>query len=163
MDSFFWLSKIFWIVAAPGNFLLLWLAFGALLTVVASAKWRKLGRFMVGAAVLVGLAGKPALEFIKAFRPLRPGVTVYALSVLGTTATEVAVGDSGTFPSSGQVKLLCRVRDAQGVKQAKLTFQGGSSDTCTVGSAVFSGAFPLHPPLPSTMVQDISEIGRAHV
>ena len=26
--------------------------------------------------------------------------------VLGTTATEVAVGDSGTFPSSGQVKLL---------------------------------------------------------
>ncbi|WP_042429391.1 ABC transporter substrate-binding protein [Comamonas granuli] len=43
-------------------------------------------------AVLVGLAGKPALEFIKAFRPLRPGVTPYALSVLGTTANVKALG-----------------------------------------------------------------------
>ena len=43
-------------------------------------------------AVLVGLAGKPALEFIKAFRTLRPGVTLYALSVLGTAANVKALG-----------------------------------------------------------------------
>ena len=69
---------------------------------------------------------------------------------------QYAVASEAKLASGGQVKLLCRVRDAQGVKQAKLTFQGGTSDTCTVGSAVFSGAFPLHPPPPSAMVQDIS-------
>ena len=43
-------------------------------------------------AVLVGLAGKPALEFVKAFRALRVGVSLYALSVLGTSANVKALG-----------------------------------------------------------------------
>lgn len=47
-------------------------------------------------AVILGLAGKPALEFIKAFRPMRPGVTPYALSVLGTTGAINALGAQGT-------------------------------------------------------------------
>jgi len=57
-------------------------------------------------AVLVGLAGKPALEFIKAFRTLRPGVTVYALSVLGTTATVKALGAQATGLVVAQVMPL---------------------------------------------------------
>lgn len=65
------------------------------------------------------------------------------------------VADQATLGSGGQVKVLCRVRDPQGVKQARLSFQGGSSGSCTIGSAVFNGSFPLQPPLPSAMVQDI--------
>ncbi len=47
-------------------------------------------------ALLVGLAGKPALDFIKAFRLLRPGVTLYALSVMGTAANIKALGTHAT-------------------------------------------------------------------
>ena len=43
-------------------------------------------------AVLVGLAGKPGLELIKEFRKLRRGVSLYALSVLGTSANIKALG-----------------------------------------------------------------------
>ena len=43
-------------------------------------------------AVIVGLAGKPALNFIQAYRPLRRGVSVYGLSVLGTSANIKALG-----------------------------------------------------------------------
>lgn len=43
-------------------------------------------------AVIVGLAGKPALNFVKAFRTLRRGVSVYGLSVLGTSANIKALG-----------------------------------------------------------------------
>ena len=35
-------------------------------------------------AVIVGLAGKPTLDFVRAFRAQRRGVTLYALSVMGT-------------------------------------------------------------------------------
>ncbi|MGP1629681.1 MAG: ABC transporter substrate-binding protein [Giesbergeria sp.] len=54
-------------------------------------------------AVLVGLAGKPALEFAKAFHPLRRGVTMYALSVLGTAANIKALGDNGRGMTITQV------------------------------------------------------------
>lgn len=43
-------------------------------------------------AVIVGLAGKPALNFVQAFRPLRRGVSVYGLSVIGTSANLKALG-----------------------------------------------------------------------
>ena len=54
-------------------------------------------------AVVVGLAGKPALQFLKAFRPLRRGVNVYALSVLGTTASVKALGADATGMVVSQV------------------------------------------------------------
>ena len=57
-------------------------------------------------AVLLGLAGKPALEFIKAFRTLRPGVTLYALSVLGTAANVKALGSHATGLVVSQVMPL---------------------------------------------------------
>jgi len=57
-------------------------------------------------ALLVGLAGKPALDFIKAFRPLRPGVTLYALSVMGTAANIKALGAHATGVVISQVMPL---------------------------------------------------------
>ena len=54
-------------------------------------------------AVLIGLAGKPALEFVKAFRPLRQGVSLYALSVLGTSANVKALGSNATGMAISQV------------------------------------------------------------
>ena len=54
-------------------------------------------------AVIVGLAGKPALEFSKAFHPLRRGVTMYALSVLGTSANIKALGESARGMAITQV------------------------------------------------------------
>ena len=54
-------------------------------------------------AVIVGLAGKPALEFAKAFHPLRSGVTMYALSVLGTSANIKALGNNARGMAVSQV------------------------------------------------------------
>ena len=54
-------------------------------------------------AVIVGLAGQPALNFVKAFRPLRRGVSVYALSVLGTSANIKALGADATGLAITQV------------------------------------------------------------
>lgn len=54
-------------------------------------------------AVLIGLAGKPALEFVKAFRTLRVGVSLYALSVLGTSANVKALGTHSTGLAISQV------------------------------------------------------------
>lgn len=44
-------------------------------------------------AVLVGLAGKPTLDFVKAIRAQRRGLPLYALSVMGAAATLRALGD----------------------------------------------------------------------
>ena len=52
---------------------------------------------------MIGLAGKPALEFVKAFRPLRKGVTLYALSVLGTSANIKALGPDAIGMAVSQV------------------------------------------------------------
>jgi ABC-type branched-subunit amino acid transport system substrate-binding protein len=57
-------------------------------------------------AVIVGLAGKPALEFAKAFHPMRRGVTMYALSVLGTSANILALGDDARGMAVSQVMPL---------------------------------------------------------
>jgi ABC-type branched-subunit amino acid transport system substrate-binding protein len=46
-------------------------------------------------AVLVGLAGKPTVVFIKALRAEKRGLPLYALSVMGSAATLSALGDDG--------------------------------------------------------------------
>ena len=57
-------------------------------------------------AVIVGLAGKPALNFVQAFRPLRRGVSVYGLSVLGTSASVKALGADAIGLAISQVMPL---------------------------------------------------------
>ncbi|GAA4425425.1 ABC transporter substrate-binding protein [Acidovorax lacteus] len=54
-------------------------------------------------AVIVGLAGKPTLDFVRAFRAQRRGVTLYALSVMGTQATVKALGADATGMAISQV------------------------------------------------------------
>jgi len=54
-------------------------------------------------AIVIGLAGKPTLEFVKAFRALQRGVTLYALSVMGTAATVKALGADATGMAISQV------------------------------------------------------------
>lgn len=54
-------------------------------------------------AIVIGLAGKPTLEFVKAFRALQRGVTLYALSVMGTPATVKALGPDAAGMAISQV------------------------------------------------------------
>lgn len=54
-------------------------------------------------AVLLGLAGKPTVEFAKAIRVLRKGLPMYALSVMGAAATLKAMGDDATGMTVSQV------------------------------------------------------------
>ncbi len=54
-------------------------------------------------AVVIGLAGKPTLEFVKAFRGLQRGVTLYALSVMGTPATVKTLGADAIGMAVSQV------------------------------------------------------------
>ncbi|MEK8032202.1 ABC transporter substrate-binding protein [Ideonella sp. DXS29W] len=67
-------------------------------------------------AVLLGLAGKPTVGFVKAFRAVRRGTPLYALSVLGSAATLSALGDDAAgiavaqvvpLPTSANIK-VCR-------------------------------------------------------
>lgn len=54
-------------------------------------------------AVLIGLAGKPTIEFVKAFRNLRRGISLYALSVMGTAATIQTLGQDASGMAITQV------------------------------------------------------------
>ncbi len=54
-------------------------------------------------ALLVGIAGKPAVDFIRAFRKLRKGSALYSLSILGTAQTIKDLGDDGVGIAISQV------------------------------------------------------------
>jgi ABC-type branched-subunit amino acid transport system substrate-binding protein len=54
-------------------------------------------------AVLLGLAGKPTVAFVKAMRAARRGIPLYALSVLGSAAALTALGDDGIGIAVSQV------------------------------------------------------------
>ena len=54
-------------------------------------------------AVLVGLAGKPTIDFVKAIRAQRRGLPLYALSIMGAAATLKAMGDDAIGMAVSQV------------------------------------------------------------
>lgn len=54
-------------------------------------------------AVLVGLAGKPTIDFVKAIRAQRKGLSLYALSIMGAAATLKAMGEDATGIAVSQV------------------------------------------------------------
>ena len=70
-------------------------------------------------AVLLGLAGKPTIEFVKAIRAQRKGLPLYALSIMGAAATLKAIGVDATGIAVSQVvplpsnSMLPIVRDFQ--------------------------------------------------
>lgn len=55
------------------------------------------------AAVLVGLAGKPTVDFVKAMRLQRRSMPLYALSIMGAAAILRALGDDATGIAVSQV------------------------------------------------------------
>ena len=57
-------------------------------------------------AVIMGLAGKPTVNFVKAIRQQRKGLQLYALSVMGAAATLKAMGDDATGITVSQVMPL---------------------------------------------------------
>ena len=72
-------------------------------------------------AVLMGLAGKPTIEFVKAIRLQRKGLSLYALSSMGSAATLKAMGDDAMgisvsqvvpLPSNTRVPLVREFQDA---------------------------------------------------
>ncbi|HEY0856624.1 MAG TPA: ABC transporter substrate-binding protein [Albitalea sp.] len=54
-------------------------------------------------AVLLGLAGKPTVGFVKAMRGIKRGIPLYALSVMGSAAALTALGDDGIGIAVSQV------------------------------------------------------------
>jgi len=54
-------------------------------------------------AVVLGLAGKPAAGFVRAARAQRKGLSLYALSVMGSAATLNALGDDAVGIAVSQV------------------------------------------------------------
>jgi len=54
-------------------------------------------------AVLIGLAGKPTLDFVKAMRAQRRGLPLYALLIMGVAATLRALGDDAIGIAISQV------------------------------------------------------------
>lgn len=57
-------------------------------------------------AVILGLAGTPTVEFVKAIRKQRKGMPLYALSVMGAAATLKAMGADATGITVSQVMPL---------------------------------------------------------
>lgn len=54
-------------------------------------------------AALLGLGGKPTVDFVRAIRQERKGLQLYALSVMGTAATLKTLGDDATGITVSQV------------------------------------------------------------
>lgn len=54
-------------------------------------------------AVLVGLAGKPTVTFVKAIRKERKGLQLYALSIMGAAATIATLGADATGMTVSQI------------------------------------------------------------
>ena len=78
-------------------------------------------------AVLLGLAGKPTIEFVKAIRAQRKGLPLYALSIMGAAATLKAIGGDATGIAVSQVvplpsnSMMPVVRDFQQAWKASST------------------------------------------
>ena len=78
-------------------------------------------------AVLLGLAGKPTIEFVKAIRAQRKGLPLYALSIMGAAATLKAIGGDATGIAVSQVvplpsnTMMPVVRDFQQAWKASST------------------------------------------
>lgn len=114
-------------------------------------------------AVLLGLAGKPAIETIKGISQRRRGLTLYGLSVLGTAANIKALGAAGTgvaitqvmpFPSNPSLPLVREYQQAmaaagmgeyshqslEGFANAKLAAEGLRRAGKTITRASFVAA-----------------------
>ncbi len=79
-------------------------------------------------AVVMGLAGKPSLEFIKAIRAKQPGLALYGLSVLGAAGTIKAMGNDGAGVTLTQVVPLPTRESIAVVRDFKSAFADAKVD-----------------------------------
>ncbi len=79
-------------------------------------------------ALIIGLAGKPALEFIKAVRIKQPGLSLYALSILGAAGTIAAMGAEGVGVTLTQVVPLPSRESITAVREFKQAFMAAKQE-----------------------------------
>jgi branched-chain amino acid transport system substrate-binding protein len=79
-------------------------------------------------AVIVGLAGKPALEFIKAVRVRQRGLSLYALSILGAAGTIRAMGVDGEGVTITQVVPMPNRESITVVREFRQAFVAAKTD-----------------------------------
>ena len=84
-------------------------------------------------AIVIGLAGKPTLEFVKAFRAIKRGVTLYALSVMGTPATVKALGADATGMAISQVVPLPSNVVMPVVREFQAAWKASGATACRTG------------------------------
>lgn len=130
---FFYLSKILWTIAQPGNLLLIALLFGVLM--LGTRRWRSAGRRIVGVVAVVGavLAVMPfGAWLIAALEDRFPIVSEMPSQVDGIIVLGGVVDPSLT-ESRGQVaigdaveRLMAFASLARRYPDAKLVFSGGS-------------------------------------
>lgn len=128
----FWLSKTFWIVAAPANFALILCAAGAILL---WTRWRRTARALVavGVAVLAALAllplgawlGAPLQNRFAAPDPLP--ATLDGIVLLGGAEDASMTEARGVLAVNGAAdRLIAFVDLARRYPEARLVFSGGS-------------------------------------
>lgn len=129
---FFSLSKLFWLIADPGNFLLI-------LLIVAVAlmwtRWRRFGRLLAAAVVLLGVAitlvpvGKIITTNLENRfpAPYELPVRVDGVIVLGGVVDQFVSAARGQVATNGAVERLLTMGDlARRYPESRLIFTGGS-------------------------------------
>jgi len=130
---FFTLSKVFWFFADPGNFLLIVLAAGVVLTGI--RRWARAGRRLVALSLLLGLSAAvlpigpwlllPLENRFPAVRSLPD--RVHGIIVLGGVVDQLVTRARGQVALGGAVERLVEsVRLANRYPRAKYLFTSGS-------------------------------------
>ncbi len=131
---FFVLSKVFWFLFAPANLLLLLLCLAAVLS---WTRWRRVGRWVISFAALLGLAFAtlPAGQQMMLVLENRfPVVTelpprVDGIIAIGGVVNQFVTRSRGQVALGGSVERLTEFAFlARRFPEAKLVFTGGSGD-----------------------------------
>lgn len=137
MDGFFWFSKIFWFIAAPGNLLVVWFALGAMLLCFGGSKRQRLAHGLLLSATLVaviilcvpfGYWGLAALEE-RIPPPKALPEAVAGIIVLGGSESEHVAAARGTLYTNFATmnRLLVFKQLADRYPHATLLYSGGTS------------------------------------
>ncbi len=130
----FTLSKIVWIIANPGNLLVILLGLGGVCLIF---RWRRLGRWLIGIAVLASLfiaivpLGKHLLYRLENRFPLAQSLPakVDGIIVLGGFSNQFITKARGQVAFGGAVERLFEFAVlARRYPEAKLVITGGSGD-----------------------------------
>ncbi|MEQ8195793.1 MAG: YdcF family protein [Rhodospirillales bacterium] len=131
---FFTLSKVFWMIADPGNLLVILMCLGIVSLVF---RWRRLGRFLIGFAVLACLViavaplGRSLILILEDRFPQPASLPpkVEGIITLGGFANQFVTKARGQVTFSGAVERLIElVALSRRYPEAKLVISGGSGD-----------------------------------